>query len=160
MRDTARAPQPPTNQPTGHQMSRKGLYVPKKAYFWEKWPFWAKYPNYFMKEQKFRYPLIRKPLRHIVCIVLSDGHGSKWIRKANIWPKMTKIAYFGSNFFDLGPKILILTGGSKILAPCSHCFLVGQGIKFAKNANSWPKLPVLGQIWLFLTILPNYYGSK
>ena len=33
LRDTARAPQPPTNQPTGHQMSRQGLYVPKKAYF-------------------------------------------------------------------------------------------------------------------------------
>ena len=32
MRDTACAPQPPTNQPTGHQISRQGLYVPKKAY--------------------------------------------------------------------------------------------------------------------------------
>ena len=31
--DTARAPQPSTNQPTGHQISRQGLYVPKKAYF-------------------------------------------------------------------------------------------------------------------------------
>ena len=33
MRDTARAPQPPTNQQTGHQMSRQGQFVPKKAYF-------------------------------------------------------------------------------------------------------------------------------
>ena len=33
LRDTARAPQPPTNQPTGHQISWQGLYVPKKAYF-------------------------------------------------------------------------------------------------------------------------------
>ena len=33
LQDTARAPQPPSNQPTGHQMSQQGLYVPKKAYF-------------------------------------------------------------------------------------------------------------------------------
>ena len=38
MEDTARAPQPPTNKPTGHQapghqMNRQGLYVPRKAYF-------------------------------------------------------------------------------------------------------------------------------
>ena len=33
MQDTARAPEPPTDQPTAHQMSRQGLHVPKKAYF-------------------------------------------------------------------------------------------------------------------------------
>ena len=33
MQDTDRAPQPPTNQQTGHQVSRQSLYVPKKAYF-------------------------------------------------------------------------------------------------------------------------------
>ena len=33
LRDTARAPQPPTNQPAGHLMSQQGLNVPKKAYF-------------------------------------------------------------------------------------------------------------------------------
>ena len=32
LRDRARAPQPPTNQPKRHQMSRQGLHVPKKAY--------------------------------------------------------------------------------------------------------------------------------
>ena len=29
----ARAPQQPTNQPKGHQMSQQGLYVPEKSYF-------------------------------------------------------------------------------------------------------------------------------
>ena len=38
MEDTARAPQPPTNKPTGHQATghqknQQGLYVPRKAYF-------------------------------------------------------------------------------------------------------------------------------
>ena len=33
LRDTARAPQPPTKQPAGHLISQQGLYVPNKAYF-------------------------------------------------------------------------------------------------------------------------------
>ena len=32
-KDTARAPQPPTNQPIGHQVNQQGLYVPNEAYF-------------------------------------------------------------------------------------------------------------------------------
>ena len=34
-------------------------------------------------------------------------------KNANIWPKMTKNAYFGPNLAFFGPKILILKGGSK-----------------------------------------------
>ena len=33
LRDTARAPQPPNNQPAWHQMKRQGIYMPMKAYF-------------------------------------------------------------------------------------------------------------------------------
>ena len=37
MQDTARAPQPPTNPPTGHQMSRQGLAQnEQKCQFWQK----------------------------------------------------------------------------------------------------------------------------
>ena len=36
LRDTARAPQPPTKQPAGHLISQQGLYVPNKAYFGQK----------------------------------------------------------------------------------------------------------------------------
>ena len=43
LRDTARAPQPPTNQPKGHHMSQQGLYVLKKAYFGAKMAFFG--PN-------------------------------------------------------------------------------------------------------------------
>ena len=54
---TARALQPPTNQPTGHQMSWQGLYMHKKAYFGAKMAvFLAKRPNYVGREQKFWYP--------------------------------------------------------------------------------------------------------
>ena len=40
------------------------------------------------------------------------GHGIKWARKANIWPKMTNNPNFGPNLAFLAPKILILGGES------------------------------------------------
>ena len=40
--------------------------------------FWAKYPNYFGREQKFWYPHIRKPPRHLIRIVFcSASKGQK-----------------------------------------------------------------------------------
>ena len=39
--------------------------------------------------------------------------GMKWAKTANIWPKMTKNAYFGPNLAVFGPKILIFMGVSK-----------------------------------------------
>ena len=67
---------------------------------------------------------------------------------------MTKITYFGPNLAVLGPKIQIFTRGINSFgskgkltkAPCSHCFLVGQGIIWAKNAKFGQKC----QIWPFL----------
>ena len=55
-------------------MSQQGLNVPKKAYFGAKY---AK-KNY-EREQNFWNTHIRKPMRHLVCIVLLVGHGTKWI---------------------------------------------------------------------------------
>ena len=44
LRDTARAPQPPTKQPAGHLISQQGLYVPN--IFWAKNArLWAKHTN-------------------------------------------------------------------------------------------------------------------
>ena len=86
------------------------------------------------------------------------GNGTKWAENADIWPKMTKNAYFGPNLAILGPNILIPTGGSKSFGthvtekPPRHLFasfLVGHGTKWVKNANIWPKKPNLGQIWPF-----------
>ena len=55
LRDTARAPQPPTRQPNGH--------------------FWAKRSYYLGREQKFWYSHIRKPPWNLVRIVF---FGQTW----------------------------------------------------------------------------------
>ena len=44
MRDTARAPQPPTYPPTGHQISLHGL-----AQIDQKWQFWVKFGRFWAK---------------------------------------------------------------------------------------------------------------
>ena len=98
LRDTARAPQPPTNPPTGHQMSRPKMN--KNANFGQ---FWAKNPNFYWRNQKFCYPHNEKPPRHLVRIGFWST-GTKWAKNANIWPKMTKIAYFVQNLAFLGQK--------------------------------------------------------
>ena len=97
-----------TNQPTNRAPNE-----PARPICAQESIFWGNNPNYFGKEQKFWYPIIRKPLKHLVLIVLLVGHGIEWIRKANIWPKMTKNPYFGHNLAVFGPKILIFTGGRK-----------------------------------------------
>ena len=62
LRDTARAPQPPTNPPTGHQISRQGLAQnDQKCRFWAKFGcYWAKNPNSYWRKQKFWYPHNKK----------------------------------------------------------------------------------------------------
>ena len=89
-------------------------------------------------------------------------HGTKWAKNANIWPKMTKNAYFGPNLAVLGPKILILSGGSKSFGthvtekPHTHLARIvywsGMGPNgpksqyLAKNASFWPNLAVFWPI--------------
>ena len=80
------------------------------------------------------------------------GHGTKWTKNANIWPKMTKKAYFG-------PKILILTGGSTsfgthVTEKPRHlvCIVIrsGMGTNGPKMLIFGQKMPVLGQKYKFL----------
>ena len=61
---------------------------------------------------------------------------------------MEGIKSFGTHVTEKTPRHLL------------HCFLVGHKIKWAKNANIWPKMSVLGQIWPFLAKNPNSYESK
>ena len=80
-------------------------------------------------------------------------------KKANICPKLTKNAYFGPILAVFGPKILIFMGVSKSfgtnitenhLDNLSALFF-GQALdQMGQNADIWPKMPVLGQIWPFL----------
>ena len=57
LRHTARAPQPPNNPPTEHQMSRQGLAQnDQKCQFWAEFGrLWAKNPNFYWREQKSWY---------------------------------------------------------------------------------------------------------
>ena len=59
--------------------------------------------------------ITENPPGHLVRIGFSSGMGRNgqkiW---ANIWPKMTKSAYFGQHLAAFGPKILILTGVGNI----------------------------------------------
>ena len=81
-----------TNQPTNRAPNEPARPLcAQESIFWSKnGRFRAKHPYYVGREQKFWYPHIGKPLRHLVRIVILVMHGGKWIRKANIWPKMTK----------------------------------------------------------------------
>ena len=65
------------------------------------------------------------------------GHGTKWTRMANIWPKMTKNAYFRPNLALFGPKILIFTGESMKLYnwPYENVHFV---IDTESSKNTWP----------------------
>ena len=89
MRDTARAPQPPTNPPTGHQMSRQGLTQnDQKCQFWAKLGcFWANNPNFYWRKQKFGTHITEKPPRHLVHIGFWSGIGQKVQKMAIFGPK-------------------------------------------------------------------------
>ena len=61
----------------------------------------------------FCYPHNRKPTYAHCLLYILVGHRMKWAKNTNIWPKMTKNAYFGTNLAVFGPKILIFAGVSK-----------------------------------------------
>ena len=71
---------------------------------------------------------------------------------------LAKNVSFWPNSALYGPKILIFTGVSKSfgthitenhLDNLFELFLVRQWLRWAKNADIWPKMSVLGQIWPF-----------
>ena len=101
--------------------------------------------------------------RHLVCIVILAGHGTKWARTANIWPKWPKMHILGK-FDRCGAKVLFFWGGIKSfvthvsenhLGTSFALFLVRQGTKWAKKTQhgqkgpTWPKMPILGKTILF-----------
>ena len=93
------------------------------------------------------------------------GHGTKLTKNANIWPKMTKNAYFGPNLAVFGPKILTFTGESKSfgthitenhLGTSFICSLVRHSTKCDQNASILPKMPILGQKWVIFQGSPGF----
>ena len=129
-------------------MNQQGLYMPKKAYF----------------GQKFWYPHNGKTTQAPCSYCFLVGHGTSWPKNANIWPKMTINACFGPNLAE-NPNFC---GGSKSFGtlitekPLRHLvrivFLVSYGTKQAKNANIWPKMPTpnLPKILLFMVVSKSF----
>ena len=106
MRDTARAPQPPTDSPTGH-------IIDQKCQFWAKFGrFGAKNPFFTGEIKSFVIHITENPPRNLVHIVFGQAL-DKCAKNGNIWPKMTKNADFGPILAGFGPKILIFMGVSK-----------------------------------------------
>ena len=110
MRDTARAPQSPTDPPTGHHISLHGLaQIDQKCQFWAKFSrFWAKNPFFTGEIKSFVTHITENPPRHLCSHCFLVGHWTKCAKNVNIWPKMTKNADFGPNLAIFGPKTLIL----------------------------------------------------
>ena len=77
MRDTARAPQPPTNPPKGHQMSQQGLdQNEQKCQIRAKLSrSGVKNPNFTGESENFVTHIAEDPPRHLVCIVFWSGMG-------------------------------------------------------------------------------------
>ena len=77
MQGTARAPQPPNDPPTGHQISWQGLAQnDQKCQFWAKFGrFWAKILIFTGESKSFGTHITEKPPRHLVRIVFWSGIG-------------------------------------------------------------------------------------
>ena len=61
------------------------------------------------------------------------GHSIEWIRKANIWPKMTKNACFGNA--DFGPKIHFFQESTQ--NPLIDYYLFGERALFSLLSFAW-----------------------
>ena len=77
LRETARAPQPPTNPPTGHQMSRQGLAQnEQKCQIQAKFGrSWAKNLIFTGEIKSFVTRITENPPRHLVRIIFWSGMG-------------------------------------------------------------------------------------
>ena len=77
MRDTARAPQPPTDPPTGHRISLHGVAKnDQKCQFWSKFGrFWAKKPFFTGEIKSFVTHITENPPTHLVRTVFWSGIG-------------------------------------------------------------------------------------
>ena len=83
------------------------------------------------------------------------GHWTKCAENGNIWPKMTKYAYFGPNLAVFGPKILSFMGVSK-----SFGTNITENHKDNLFASFFGQaLDQMGQIWPFLGPKSNFLGA-
>ena len=112
------------------------------------------------ESKRFGTDTTEKPPKHLVCIV-SGRYGIKWAKNANIWPKMTKNAYFGQSAAVFGPNslifqeeatVLVFTYGKTQLGRHLIRIVLWQGMGpngpktqyLTKNAYFGPNFAVLG----------------
>ena len=139
--------------------------MPISGYFGR---FLAKNLNLYWRKQKFWH------LGTLFALFL-DWAWQIWVKNANIWPKITKNAYFGPNLAVFGPKILILIRVSKSFGTnimenhfgnLSALFFgqaldqVGQKCRYlAQNASFGPNLAFLGPKSNFLGAGSKNFGT-
>ena len=82
---------------------------------------------------------------HIRDDALEPFHQSEVAKNANVWPNMTKNAYFEPNLAGFVPNILIFMGGSKIFSthitgkPPRHLVRI---IFWSALGPNGPKMPI------------------
>ena len=110
----ARQNHQPANQPKGHQISRKDLYMyPRKHFLGKKGRFWVKNPHFYGRKQKFWYSHNGKSPTHLVCIVFWSGtapNGPKMPllaqnnHKCILWAKFGRFWANNPNFYGRKQK--------------------------------------------------------
>ena len=123
--------------------------------------FRAKNPHFTGGRKSFGIQKMENHLGTLFALFLVE-HGTKWAKNAKFWPKMPilgqiwpKMTILRQNWPVLGPKILIFFRRAQKFcyphnaktnyAPCSHCFVVRHGTKWAKNDNNFsfgPKISI------------------
>ena len=73
----------------------------------------------------------------------------QYLTKIQVLGKIGPFLGQNSNFYGRNQKFWYQHSGTTTEAPCSHCFLVGHGTKWSKNANIWPRMPISSQIGPF-----------
>ena len=105
----------------------------------QNWPFLVKDPNFQGREQKFWYPLIGKPPRHLVRIVFLSGMGPNGPNLEVFGPKIQFLGWREQNFWYL-----------RILEPMRKIFRVKNIDKRGPNRPLGTKMCKFDpKIWIF-----------
>ena len=151
MRDTARARQPPTNPPTGHQMSKNANFGPNLVVLGQK-------VLIFTGEIKSLVThIMENPPRHLVRIDFWSGmgrNGQKMPIFGSKWPKMHILGQKSYMFMRVSKSC----GTHRSNGPNMPIF--GQKCQFwAKIGRFWAKNPIFGGERVKL-LVPSYQETK
>ena len=138
----------PARQPTKREPIEPARPIcAQESIFWAKFGrFGAKKPDFYQRKQKLWYPHKGKTIKAHWLHCFLVGHGTKWARKANIWPKMTKMFILG----QIWPFLGIHISEAKNADPGIYSFVYGrfalhrkclvcEGLTFACSALPWSK---------------------